>query len=307
MTVNLESTLGVEASRLRADRRNAGARQDRWMLEFEKAFTPAGDAGGDAGTGGAPAAGAAPARMPAPGAARAAAAPAPRAAPSHGAAHTAPSQPAPHAARAGARDAAVQGEAGAQRRADAPAVDTGRQDAASESDAVSGAGAAASVGVAGAAVPEGAGADLLRGEARIAPGLFLSAMPRLGLAAQQAAPYGAPALREGAAGEAGRPPAGTPFDARAMHLFVDGEGVHAYIRDAALQAAGLRSVAQALTAEMAAAGQQLATLTINGKGVAPRAAHPNHDEDDAFLQPHSGGEAAPSLRYPFQPVSEGNS
>ncbi|KQQ96169.1 hypothetical protein ASF77_21950 [Massilia sp. Leaf139] len=169
-----------------------------------------------------------------------------------------------------------------------------------------GAATAARVSPAGSAVLESAGVDALRGAARIAPSLFLSAISGAGLAAQQAAAYGAPAFQEASAGAAKRSPAGTPFDARAMHLFVDSQGVHAFIRDTALQANELRTVAQGLAAEMAATGQQLASLTVNGKNVAARTPHAEAEEDDAVFQQNPDGGAESSLRYPSQPVSEGN-
>jgi hypothetical protein len=59
----------------------------------------------------------------------------------------------------------------------------------------------------------------------------------------------------------------TEFDKRLMHLFSGPDGMHAYIRDAELGAAQMRSVAAALSAELAAGGRSLTALTVNGKRI----------------------------------------
>jgi hypothetical protein len=59
----------------------------------------------------------------------------------------------------------------------------------------------------------------------------------------------------------------TEFDKRLMHLYAGPDGMHAYIRDAELGAAQMRSVAAALSTELAASGQSLTTLTVNGKRI----------------------------------------
>jgi hypothetical protein len=59
----------------------------------------------------------------------------------------------------------------------------------------------------------------------------------------------------------------TEFDKRLIHLFSGPDGMHAYIRDAELGAAQMRSVAAALSTELALAGQALTTLTVNGKRI----------------------------------------
>jgi hypothetical protein len=76
------------------------------------------------------------------------------------------------------------------------------------------------------------------------------------------------------------------FDKRLMHVFVQPDGVHAFIRDAELGAAQMRSVALMLSAELAVAGQSLAALTVNGRTVEARVAAfddlvslPNNERD----------------------------
>lgn len=92
-------------------------------------------------------------------------------------------------------------------------------------------------------------------------------------------PGGVPAARgaapevEGQAAEAApaAPQAeapGEPFDKKLMHLFYGQDGIHAWVRDAELQAGQLRRLAQELAAELGGEGQRLASLTVNGKKVA---------------------------------------
>lgn len=74
------------------------------------------------------------------------------------------------------------------------------------------------------------------------------------------------------------------FDKRLMHLFSSPDGMHAYIRDAELGAAQIRSVAVALGMELAASGQSLSTLTVNGKRISlaiQDAPSPAFDADEA--------------------------
>jgi hypothetical protein len=98
------------------------------------------------------------------------------------------------------------------------------------------------------------------------------------------------------------------FEKRLMHLVVGSDGVHAYIRDAELGAAQMRSVALALTAEMAASGQSLAALTVNGQRVSPSTRHVA-SEDLAIdgLAPLTSDEpSAPSPSFqPIKPVRKG--
>jgi hypothetical protein len=77
-----------------------------------------------------------------------------------------------------------------------------------------------------------------------------------------------PDMAEQAGAGTGEPADAAEFDKRLMHLFAGPDGMHAYIRDAELGAAQARSVAAALDVELALSGQPLATLTVNGKRVA---------------------------------------
>lgn len=98
------------------------------------------------------------------------------------------------------------------------------------------------------------------------------------------------------------------FEKRLMHLVVGSDGVHAYIRDAELGAAQMRSVAAALTAEMAASGQSLAALTVNGQRVSPATRHVASDDlaTDGLAPITSDEPAAPSPSFqPITPVRKG--
>jgi hypothetical protein len=61
---------------------------------------------------------------------------------------------------------------------------------------------------------------------------------------------------------------GETYDKNLMHLFYGEDGVQVWIRDAQLTQAPAGVVAQAMTAEMRAAGTKLVALTINGRRVA---------------------------------------
>jgi hypothetical protein len=74
-------------------------------------------------------------------------------------------------------------------------------------------------------------------------------------------------------------------------LYVRQDGMHAFIRDAALGAAQAQRVAQALSCEMAAAGQKLAAVTVNGQPLAAYTSEPG-------AHPFSG-----EVRDAQQPVS----
>lgn len=73
---------------------------------------------------------------------------------------------------------------------------------------------------------------------------------------------------------------GKPFEKRAMHVFLAEDGIHAWIRDGDIDEGQLRSVAQALAAELAASGRSLAGLTVNGKAIDMRQTANDFEEDD---------------------------
>ncbi|SFV16645.1 hypothetical protein [Pseudoduganella namucuonensis] len=62
-------------------------------------------------------------------------------------------------------------------------------------------------------------------------------------------------------------PAGEPIAKKLLHLYHGADGVQAWIRDAELNAAQVRSLAQALAGELNTSGQRLAALTVNGRKV----------------------------------------
>ncbi|MCE3602795.1 hypothetical protein LXA47_04170 [Massilia sp. P8910] len=65
-----------------------------------------------------------------------------------------------------------------------------------------------------------------------------------------------------------------PYALRSMHLFHDGEGVQAWIRDAALSQFQANALAYSLKKEMQAEGLTLQALTLNGKKTAMAPAPP---------------------------------
>lgn len=304
MAVNLEPASGSGQSLVRADRRNADARQDHWMLEFEKAFVRGSELEPT---------------LPKD----------PRVEPPNPAQVSAVS-------RTGL-NTKLQG-ASAPRPADAPADYEARPALLRHADAgqrTFDAGSAPAVG----AVPSAAGITTSNGAAMGVQGAGAgvqvrattagAAMAEVGtvaslsgvpgrlpvpgpsMAAVQLAAYGAVVPEAlalpGSHGEsAGRPLDGTPFEKQAMHVFVDSQGVHAFIRDTSLQATQLRAVIQAMSAEVAANGRQLATLTVNGKPVVTRAANTDGREDETVLAFHADGESAAAPSYFVQPASKGN-
>ncbi len=123
---------------------------------------------------------------------------------------------------------------------------------------------------------------------------------------------GAGSVDEASATEAAHAPDLAPelgeaptFEERLLHVYLANDGVHAYIRDAGLEGAQLQAVAQALAGELAASGQQLAAVTINGKAVEARMAPPGQD-DDLFSLPGDGHDAAPPTFFSSTPVRKGN-
>jgi hypothetical protein len=62
--------------------------------------------------------------------------------------------------------------------------------------------------------------------------------------------------------------ASEPYARRKLHLVADAEGVHAWIRDAALDTRQARAVAQAVAAEMFRQGAMLVSVSVNGRAQA---------------------------------------
>ena len=85
--------------------------------------------------------------------------------------------------------------------------------------------------------------------------------------AMAALPNAAHAEVEADATPAARPAPGETqdFAARQMHLYRGSDGVHAWIRDAALSEGQGRLVAQAVALELRTAGGRLKAMTVNGK------------------------------------------
>ncbi len=340
MAVNLESLkAAMPPASSRLDRRDAEARQDRWMSELEKAIVSSISK-----------------QQPAP-------APAPRAHAEPGSrsalgkvAATASTHPAltaqqrsqaQAAASHRASDEEAQSARGRSQRnapdsALAPEEDRVAADQSNDTDAVPAAvvqaRATAAITQHGANVelPAALGvavsdtAQALPGQSPVAP---FAAAPNasggdaeasaslatpgrravsIGITAQgqpqvrsepQTAGVDAPEIPAGAGGhEAGE---AQPFEKRAMHLYQANDGVHAWIRDADLQSHQLRAVAQAMSAELATSGKTLAALTINGKPVDARVIGARPDEDDAFAEAGESVFATPlyDLRTP---VRKGN-
>lgn len=321
MTVNFD-VLGAAASPAgaRLDRRDAEARQDRWMQQLERAAfdavakpdTPhekrgvsadAAPAAADAPGAGAllkPVAGgahqvraASAAMAPAAAGARPAAA-GPQAADAPAAQAGAPAG----AARARAADGASAPAQGAQPDSAAasqgplPALPAQQRAAAPQGElnalaALAGAtpavfavntyALAAGVVAASALRPGAPGVPGVPGAATALPpaSMAAGAAPALGTgpSAAQAEAEGAPAPSEEQA-EAGH---GAPeqhaageaeqYTKSLLHVYRDNQGVHAWLRDAALDGGQVRAVAQAMAGELARSGTPLAALSINGKKI----------------------------------------
>jgi hypothetical protein len=94
---------------------------------------------------------------------------------------------------------------------------------------------------------------------------------------------------------------GEEYAERLLHLYEHDGDVQAWIRDAQLQPAQARAVAQALAMQLAVQGTRLATLTINGRDVelsaGPGREHPapdlfDHRFTDAAASPDQGDSPA---------------
>lgn len=125
--------------------------------------------------------------------------------------------------------------------------------------------------------------------------------PHKSLAASELEQPEAAAVAAGADGE------GAAFDTRAMHVYVDAEGVHAWIRDAQLQGGQMRAVVQNLVAEVGTTGKRLAALTVNGRPVDPGSgAFYSEEQNELSNTPDDGIDGAPSISYLSQPAFKGN-
>jgi len=87
------------------------------------------------------------------------------------------------------------------------------------------------------------------------------------LAARHGGPAGEGELAEPAPSASPPQAAGEPFEKNLLHLFYGRDGVHAFVRDAELQAEQMRSLAQNLASELGGEGRRLASLTVNGRKV----------------------------------------
>ncbi|MEJ7808063.1 MAG: hypothetical protein WKG03_19345, partial [Telluria sp.] len=333
---------GAAVPAVTADRRQAGARQDRWMLEMEKAFAAETERPNQAATHASPTARADGARPAAPASAallmqhgpsapRAALAEASGSrgrvglhgdaqAPASPVRRPGPAQEAPSSREhRGVKDAAhAHAQASAQAVAQAVAQ---IQHAAMPGDA--GALSAASVDAVAATSLTAPGAALVRpaalnpalgGDGQVAAlagaagrSLRLSFSAAAGgQLAPVAARFAGVEEPPVPAGAARKDADGKPFDKRAMHVYVDNQGVHAFIRDAALQAGQLRGMVQALSTELAASGKSLAALTVNGKPVDARGATAQADDDDTYTQHEARGQHGAALNYSTQPAFKGH-
>jgi hypothetical protein len=289
MAINLDSTQGAPAATAaRLDRHDPDARQDRWMLELERAMfstsakKPRGAHGGQTV--------AAQQENVCPDLAEAAPPPGQRPAglPQRpaGGVRGVDSQlggAAASAKRTGlqtARDAVADRNEDAKAAAGPVAVaavvpafahaPAGVQTAA----AFTAIGGAAAVASAVHSVPRVAASSDLIGSVQNVQAARQIAVPTLALS-QSAAPASEASMPAEAALDSVERPASdaagsadaVEFDKRVMHMFAGTDGMHAYIRDAELGAAQMRSVAAALSSELALGGQSLATLTVNGKRI----------------------------------------
>jgi hypothetical protein len=113
-----------------------------------------------------------------------------------------------------------------------------------------------------------------------------------------------PAEEEAPPAQAGQPAAGEsePYAPRNLHLFADAQGVHAWIRDAALSAYQARGVAQALAAEFFRQGAVLASVSLNGRNLGAHSSRDSGDEPSAVPLFDLFAESVPS-RKPAKGVS----
>ncbi|HEY0588446.1 MAG TPA: hypothetical protein VGD52_20095, partial [Pseudoduganella sp.] len=104
----------------------------------------------------------------------------------------------------------------------------------------------------------------------------------------------------GEAAEASPPPpqeaAGEPFEKKLLHLYYGRDGIHAWLRDAELQAGQMRSLAQALATELGGEGRRLASLTVNGRKVDTAPALARRDDDMAHEMTQDAAPATTTTR-----------
>jgi hypothetical protein len=279
MAINLEAAATAGGAAERLNRQGARARQERWLAQLQDALFMAGDepaanqrlharrqeeAAADAARQHDPAADERP-QQEAAGKAQ----------------HAAAAAPAVYVSAAGLLAPAAAGSAAL---AGAPAV-----------AGVAAVAAASRAGVAAQTLP------VVADQALAAPGALAAALPGLkpGMGAARDKPgakaqaeQGQPGEEAGGASAAGEPPA---YAARLLRLTPDGQGLHAWLRDASLQPAQVAAVAAALAGELAAAGQPLAGLSINGKPLPADALRAATDQArrSAFHAYTAGAQLAP--------------
>lgn len=98
--------------------------------------------------------------------------------------------------------------------------------------------------------------------------------------------------------ETSKPQVPDQYDERLMHVSQDDDGVHAWIRDAAIGAGQLPALTLAMASELGAAGTPLAGLTVNGRRIElPRAPKPpgSHAGEDEFVTDSTTGTYVTSI------------
>lgn len=273
MTLMIETAGAAPAGRRAEPQQAGGQSQARWLLDLEQALLEQGLK---------PYQGAreeAPTAMPEPG--RSLRRQDPRERDALGAqAATAPVQPAAGEAGAAgqgstaAEPAGPGGQAAAVRPWQQAAGVPGVLPQSLDDAGLAGAAQQAPAWMASAAAPTGLAAQPAQAEAEAAPvlpALSVAGASQLALGARLAgagAEAGA-ASEPGEALPAAQPPAtaGEPFEKKLLHLYYGSDGIHAWLRDAELQAGQMRTLAQALATELGGEGKRLASLTVNGKKV----------------------------------------
>ncbi|KRB99153.1 hypothetical protein [Duganella sp. Root198D2] len=104
------------------------------------------------------------------------------------------------------------------------------------------------------------------------------------LAARNGAPAGESELQEPTPSSQQAQAPGEPFEKKLLHLFYGRDGVHAFVRDAELQAEQMRSLAQNLASELGGEGRRLASLTVNGRKVDAARGTASEADDTAQYQ-----------------------
>ena len=292
-----QSSTVLAPATARFDRQHAGARQQRWMAELEQAMLAQQPGQRPADNDSRPAARSDDASATAVHAAQATAAHGHAAAGTDPAASSAPER---RADEDGDQDADGTGATAAAPHAAATA-DVSAGPAGIDAAAVTGSAAADPAAAAGIAAVTGNGA---------AAAAIADPAPPIGQTGVSAARAGLgfalagmthavddPAATLAPPGTAAPDDAvGEEYSRNLLHLFHGEDGVQAYIRDAELTGAQMRSVALALAAELGGSGTRLAALTVNGRRIALA---PGTDDDGRTEQspedlPATAHEAAPS-------------